>query len=28
MLTGKRDIKFPPETLLRFELEQALTIQP
>jgi len=28
MLTGKRDIKFPPETLLRFELEQELTIQP
>jgi hypothetical protein len=28
MLTGKRDIKFPPETLLRFELEQPLTIQP
>jgi hypothetical protein len=28
MLTGKRDIKFPPETLLRFELEQELKIQP
>ncbi len=28
MLTGKRDIKFPPETLLRFELEEPLTIQP
>ncbi len=28
MLTGKRDVKFPPETLLRFELEQPLTIQP
>lgn len=28
MLTGKRDIKFPPETLLRFRLEQALRIQP
>ena len=28
MLTGKRDIKFPPETLLRFELEQPLTVQP
>ena len=27
MLTGKRDIKFPPETLLRFELEQPLSIQ-
>jgi hypothetical protein len=27
MLTGKRDVKFPPETLLRFELEQALTVQ-
>lgn len=27
MLTGKRDIKFPPETLLRFELEQELKIQ-
>ncbi|MGH9778948.1 MAG: hypothetical protein ACRD5I_11115 [Candidatus Acidiferrales bacterium] len=27
MLTGKRDIKFPPETLLRFELEEQLTIQ-
>ncbi len=28
MLTGKRDVKFPPETLLRFELEQPLTVQP
>ena len=28
MITGKRDVKFPPETLLRFELEQPLTIQP
>jgi hypothetical protein len=27
-LTGKRDIKFPPETLLRFRLEQPLTIEP
>ena len=27
MLTGKRDVKFPPETLLRFALEQELTIQ-
>ena len=27
MLTGKRDIKFPPETLLRFELEEQLTLQ-
>lgn len=28
MLTGKRDVKFPPETLLRFGLEEDLTIQP
>lgn len=28
MLTGKRDIKFPPETLLRFKLQQELKIQP
>ena len=28
MLTGKRDIKFPAETLLRFELEEQLTIRP
>lgn len=26
MLTGKRDIKFPPETLLRFRLEQQLKL--
>jgi hypothetical protein len=28
MLTGQRDIKFPPETLLRFALEKELAIQP
>lgn len=28
MLTGKRDVKFPPETVLRFKLEQDLTVQP
>ena len=28
MLTGKRDIDFPPETVLGFDLEQPLTIQP
>lgn len=28
MLTGQRDIKFPPETVLRFKLEQDLTVQP
>jgi hypothetical protein len=28
MLTGKRDVKFPPETLLRFSLEEELKIQP
>ncbi|MFQ5777103.1 MAG: hypothetical protein ACE5IP_03760 [Terriglobia bacterium] len=28
MLTGQRDIKFPPETLLRFKLEEELRIQP
>jgi len=28
MLTGKRDVKFPPETVLGFDLEQPLTIQP
>lgn len=28
MLTGKRDVKFPPETLLRFNLEEDLRIQP
>jgi hypothetical protein len=28
VLTGKRDINFPPETLLRFELEEELKIQP
>ena len=28
LLTGKRDIKFPPETVLRFNLEQDLTVQP
>jgi hypothetical protein len=28
MLTGKRDVKFPPETVLRFALEQPLSIQP
>jgi len=28
MLTGQRDIRFPPETLLRFRLEQELKIQP
>jgi len=28
MLTGQRDIKFPPETLLNFRLEQELKIQP
>jgi len=27
-LTGQRDIKFPPETLLNFRLEQELKIQP
>ncbi|MGH9803799.1 MAG: hypothetical protein ACRD4D_01405 [Candidatus Acidiferrales bacterium] len=27
MLTGKRDVKFPPETLLRFQLEQEAKIQ-
>jgi len=27
MLTGKRDIKFPPETLLRFRLEQELKLR-
>ncbi len=26
MLTGKRDIEFPPETVLRFRLEQPLTV--
>ncbi|MGH9863764.1 MAG: hypothetical protein ACRD35_10110 [Candidatus Acidiferrales bacterium] len=28
MLTGKHDVKFPPETLLRFQLEKDLSIQP
>lgn len=28
MLTGKRDVKFPPETVLRFQLEQDLRVQP
>ncbi len=28
MLTGKRDVKFPPETVLGFDLEQPLSIQP
>ena len=28
MLTGQRDVKFPPETLLRFQLEQELKVQP
>ncbi len=28
MLTGQRDVKFPPETVLRFELQQELRIQP
>lgn len=28
MLTGQRDIKFPPETLLNFRLEQELKVQP
>lgn len=28
MLTGKREIKFPPETRLRFRLKDALQIQP
>jgi len=27
MLTGHRDIKFPPETVLRFRLEQDLKLQ-
>lgn len=27
MLTGKRDVKFPPETLLRFQLEQEVRVQ-
>lgn len=27
MLTGKRDVKFPPETVLRFALEQEMKIQ-
>ncbi len=27
MLTGKRDIRFPPETVLRFRLEQDLKVQ-
>jgi len=28
MLTGKRDVNFPPETVLGFDLEQPLSIQP
>jgi len=28
MLTGQREIKFPPETLLRFKLEKELSVQP
>lgn len=28
MITGKRDIKFPPETVLRFRLEEGLNIRP
>lgn len=28
MLTGQHDIKFPPETLLRFQLQEELKIQP
>ena len=28
MLTGKHDVKFPPETVLRFKLEKDLSIQP
>ena len=28
LLTGKRNINFPPETVLRFRLEEELKIQP
>lgn len=28
MLTGKRDVKFPPETVLRFTLEQEIRVTP
>lgn len=28
MMTGQRDVKFPPETVLRFRLERDLKIQP
>ncbi len=28
LLTGKRNINFPPETVLRFRLEEELKIRP